>query len=116
MSKTIEKLIRIHDLRVMKKEFENEETASRYEEIGFKISQVDMIQEAIDDLVKKTDPEAYRIYLRVSEKYERPLVPTKDGICYGCFVTMPTAQSSTLFKDKEIATCTNCGRILYPLE
>jgi predicted nucleic acid-binding Zn-ribbon protein len=116
MSNTLDKLIRIHDLRVMKKEFENEEMASVYKEIGFEINQVEMIQEAIDELVKKIDPEIFKIYMRVATKYDRPLVPTKDGVCYGCFVAMPTAEATSLFKDKEIVKCSNCGRLLYLLE
>ena len=116
MQSTLDKLIILHDLRVMKREFENEETASKYKEIGFEIDQLDLIQKAIDDLVKKIDQKVYRLYLRVSAKYERPLVPTKDGICYGCFVRIPTAEASVLFRDSEIAVCSNCGRLLYPLK
>jgi len=115
MSNTLDTLIRIHDLRVMKKEFENEETASKYKEIGFEINQVEMIQEAIDELVKKIDGNVFKIYMRIASKYDRPLVPTKDGICYGCFEAIPTAMATSLFKDSEIAKCSNCGRLLYDL-
>jgi len=116
MSNALNILIRIHDLRVMKKEFENEETASKYKEIGFEINQVDMIQDAVDELVKKIDVNIFKLYMRVASKYERPLVPTKDGICYGCFEAIPTAMASSLFKESEIAKCSNCGRLLYELE
>jgi predicted nucleic acid-binding Zn-ribbon protein len=116
MSNTLDILIRIHDLRIMKKEFENEETASKYKEIGFEINQVELIQDAIDELVKKIDERYYKLYMRVATKYERPLVPVKDGICYGCFEAMPTAEVSSLFKNAEIAKCSNCGRLVYPLE
>ncbi len=116
MSKTLDTLIRIHDLTLMKKEFENEATASIYKEIGFDISHVHLIQQAIDGLEKKIDPNVLKLYKRVSAKYDRPLVPTKAGICYGCFVAIPTAEAFGMFKDKEFATCSNCGRLLYPLE
>jgi len=115
MSNTLDTLIRIHDLRAMKKEFEDEETASKYKEIGFEINQVELIQEAIDELVKKIDEYVFKTYMRVAAKYERPLVPTKDGICYGCFEAIPTSMATTLFKDSEIAKCSNCGRLLYSL-
>lgn len=116
MSNTLDKLIVLHDLRVMKREYENEETASKFKEMGFEISQVEMIQKAIEELEKKIDPKVYKTYIRVATKYERPIVPTKDGICLGCFVAMPTAEAAVLFKNSEIAICSNCGRLLYPIE
>ncbi|MFQ6102676.1 MAG: C4-type zinc ribbon domain-containing protein [Candidatus Glassbacteria bacterium] len=116
MSNNLDKLIILHDLWVMKREFENEETASKYKEIGFEINQVEMIQEAIDELMKKIDPSVLKMYMRIATKYERPIVPTKDGICYGCFVAMPTAEATSLFKDTDIAKCSNCGRLLYLLK
>ncbi len=115
MSSTLDQLIALQDLREMKKEFENEETASKYKEIGFEINHVEMIQKTIEDLEKKIDPAILKKYERVAAKYDRPLVPTKDGVCYGCFVAMPTAEAANLFKDVEIAQCSNCSRLLYPL-
>jgi predicted nucleic acid-binding Zn-ribbon protein len=116
MSTTLDKLIILHDLRVMKKEYESEETASKYKEMGFEISRLDMIEKAIEELEKKIEPKVYKTYIRVATKYERPIVPTKNGICLGCFVAMPTAEAAVLFRDAEIEICSNCGRLLYPLE
>lgn len=50
-------------------------------------------------------------------KYDRPLVPVRKGVCYGCFVRFPTAKLSDLGGQEGEAplTCESCGRLLYEI-
>ena len=45
-------------------------------------------------------------------KHERPMVPVRNGVCYGCFVSFPTARLSDFEGDVPL-TCESCGRLLY---
>ena len=56
-----------------------------------------------------------RRYEAIAAKYERPLVPARKGVCFGCFVRFPTAQESALGESGEPTICESCGRLLYPI-
>lgn len=68
-------------------------------------------------LKEEIDPQLLRRYERIAEKYDRPLVPVRRGVCYGCFVQFPTAKLSDLGGEEGEAplTCESCGRLLYEI-
>jgi predicted nucleic acid-binding Zn-ribbon protein len=43
----------------------------------------------------------------------RTVVPVLQGICYGCFMAVPTAWASEVERNARIDVCQNCGRFLY---
>ena len=43
----------------------------------------------------------------------RMVVPVIGGICYGCFVSIPTSRSGEL--NDTVKTCESCGRFIYVL-
>lgn len=83
-----------------------------YEELGFESLDEEAIDAEIESLEEEIDPSVLRRYERIAEKYDRPLVPVRQGICYGCFVRFPTAKLSDL-EAEEPMTCESCGRLLY---
>ena len=36
-----------------------------------------------------------------------------NGICYGCFVSIPTALASDVRRNDEVRHCDHCGRFIY---
>ena len=107
MNATIERLIALQDLLQLKRDLEDQS----YEELGFETAGVEAIDTEIESLRSAIEPTLLRRYDMIASKYERPLVPARKGICYGCFVRFPTAKASG--KSDEPQTCDNCGRLLY---
>jgi len=116
MGEQLDFLIKIQDLTNRKKEMENDATVEKFEEMGFKIDrqrEMEILEEAIQRLLKKLDPSTQSLYNRVRKKYVRPLTPVINGTCYGCFVAVPTAQDTGKKEEDTVETCSNCGRIIY---
>ncbi|MDX1622610.1 MAG: hypothetical protein R3199_01345 [Gemmatimonadota bacterium] len=108
LNETIERLIALQDLLQLKRDIQQ----ASYEELGFESLDEEAIDAEIESLEKEIDPSVLRRYERIAAKYDRPLVPVRKGICYGCFVRFPTAKLSDL-EEEEPMTCESCGRLLY---
>ena len=107
MNATIERLIALQDLLQLKHDLEDRS----YEKLGFETDGVEAIDTEIESLRGEIEPTLLRRYDMIASKYDRPLVPARQGICYGCFVRFPTAQLSQTSDEPQI--CENCGRLLY---
>lgn len=108
MNSTIERLIALRDLRQLKRDLEDKS----YGEIGFETDgAVEALEAEIQSLKTEIGPRMLRRYEKIAAKYERPLVPMRKGVCYGCFVRFPTAKLSQV--SEEPLTCESCGRLLY---
>ncbi|MDX1661052.1 MAG: C4-type zinc ribbon domain-containing protein [Gemmatimonadota bacterium] len=110
LNETTERLIALQDLLQLKRDIEE----TSYEELGFEKPEVESIEAEIESLREEIDPAVLRRYERISEKYDRPLVPVRKGVCYGCFVRFPTARMSEL-SEATPTTCESCGRLLYQI-
>ncbi len=116
MGEQLDNLIKIQDLKNRKIEMENDSLVEQFEEMGFRIDkqrEIEILDEAIQEIIRKLDHSTQDLYNRVSRKYSRPLTPVINGTCYGCFVAVPTAQDTGKKEDETIETCSNCGRIIY---
>ncbi len=82
-----------------------------YAAIGFETDGETGIDTEIESLRDEIDQPLLRRFDRIATKYDRPLVPVRNGVCYGCFVKYPTAKISEL-GDTPIP-CESCGRLLY---
>lgn len=110
MNTTIERLIALHDLLELRRDLEDK----GYEEVGFETDGgIQAVEAEIAELRPEIDPQVLRRYETIASKYERPLVPIRKGVCYGCFVRFPTAKLSQA--SEEPTTCESCGRLLYPV-
>jgi len=106
-------LMFLQDLLTLKKEMQDFQVVEKYEEMGFELARREHIEEAIKEVTEQLDPVLYQRFLRIAEKYDRPLAPVKDGVCYGCFVSTPTGSKLVTEKQDVIEFCNHCGRILY---
>ena len=108
---TIERLIALQDLLQLKRDLKDRS----YEELGFETGDVSAIDAEIQSLEEEIEPAIMRRYQAIRRKYDRPLVPVRRGVCYGCFVKFPTARLSEMSEQDAPILCESCGRMLYQI-
>ncbi len=106
-------LMFLQDLLMLKKEMEDFQVVEKYEEMGFDLEKKEKIEEAIREVTGQLDAELHHRFQMIANKYDRPLAPVKNGVCYGCFVSAPTGSKLVTQKKDVIEFCNHCGRILY---
>jgi predicted nucleic acid-binding Zn-ribbon protein len=113
----MEILLQIQDLRAQREELEEAGSARDFEEQEFGID-VDValgqLDEKIGDLRGELNPQI-RGRLDRMVRAGRPVVPLINGVCYGCFVAIPTS-TAALGNTGELRYCDNCGRFLYVVD
>jgi len=111
MHKQLELLIMLHDMDLLLQEVNHEK------KVGFEIKkQKNDIHKARDKVAEDLEPSLLKRYEKLLEKYPRAVAPVIDGVCYGCFVTLPTSIVIRMNKNEEVAICPNCGRFIYWFE
>ena len=116
MHPQLEILLELQDLKAQKKDMEigdAEETSREIEENVFRISAAEAVahlDEKIAEMQAALETEVRARYEAVSSRRSRAVVPVVDGICYGCFVAMPTSMIRT---NDEIRWCEHCGSFVY---
>jgi hypothetical protein len=67
-----------------------------------------------EELASAVDESARARYERlVRSKGENVVVGVQHGVCGGCHMRLPPQLLVTCQAEKELVTCSNCGRILY---
>jgi predicted nucleic acid-binding Zn-ribbon protein len=118
MHPQLELLLEIQDLRAQS--FSLHEVPDRtVESKVFDVEIEDAIRlldEKVVELEDRLSPEVQQRYRMITEKGDRAVVPVLSGICYGCFINVPTAWSSEADRNRRMAVCENCGRFLYHVD
>jgi uncharacterized protein len=115
MDSQLEILLEIQDLQAQKRALGDEALADVEEEV-FELrpaEALEILDGKIEELTDRLDPDVRRRWREVTSTMERAVVPVLNGICYGCFVAIPTAWSSKAARNEGISTCDHCGRFLY---
>jgi predicted nucleic acid-binding Zn-ribbon protein len=105
---TIERLIALQDLQQIQRDVQE----ASYEALGFEKPDPAGIDAEVESLRQEIDPLFLKRFDHIRRKHERPMVPVRNGVCYGCFVSFPTARLSDFEGDVPL-TCESCGRLLY---
>ena len=116
MHDQLELMLEIQDLRAQKASLENESNMREVESDLFDMQVEDAVRvlaEKLDDLEERLETDVRRRYRQLTEKEMRPIVPVLQGICYGCFMAVPTAWGSEAERNERLDICQNCGRFLY---
>jgi predicted nucleic acid-binding Zn-ribbon protein len=115
MHPQLEILLELQDLKAQKREME--EAAEQYtREIESEVFQVKPedavahLQGKIDEMEGTLEPEVLKRYRLIAGRRPRAVVPVLQGMCYGCFMDMPTAVVKT---NEEIRWCEHCGSFVY---
>ena len=76
-------------------------------------SHTDALDQAIDALSSKLDPQPKAIYQRLYKKSHIVMAPMSDGCCAVCGMRLPISQVQQVRLAKTLQTCSSCGRMLY---
>ncbi len=115
MHPQLEILLELQDLKAQQREMEveEEESSLEIERKVFRVRPEDAIadlQAKIEEMEAALEAEVASRYRLIAGKRARAVVPVLNGMCYGCFMAMPTAMSKT---NEQIRWCENCGCFVY---
>ena len=67
-----------------------------------------------DEIAKEIDPNLLRNFERIANgKNGVGIVPVEDGVCTGCYMTLPPQIVGRVRRNEDVIYCQNCARILY---
>ncbi|KPK70515.1 hypothetical protein AMJ71_02940 [candidate division TA06 bacterium SM1_40] len=113
MHPQLELLIMLHDVDLLLKELENANRARQESDFGFVISRHEEVAAAKGQIEQQLDSDLLQEYRRLETRYGRAVAPVVGGVCYGCFMRLPTDISVSKQRNEELFRCINCGRYLY---
>ena len=76
-------------------------------------SQIDKLNDAIDAIKRKLDPQVDALYQRLYKKSHIVMAAMSNGCCSVCGMQVPIAQSQQVRLAQHLVTCSSCGRILF---
>ncbi len=79
-------------------------------------SHLDALNDSIDALVDKLEPQPKTFYQRLYKKDHLVMSPMVDGCCGVCGMRLPVSQVQQVRLAKTIQMCSSCGRILFDEE
>ncbi|MEJ2483984.1 MAG: C4-type zinc ribbon domain-containing protein [Gemmatimonadota bacterium] len=115
MHPQLELLLELQDLNTQRKSLA-EDGLSEVESSVFELrpaEALEILDAKIEELAERLDPPVRDRFSEVSRSLGRAVAPVLNGICYGCFVAIPTAWSSEVGRNERINVCDQCGRFLY---
>ncbi|MBI4410642.1 MAG: hypothetical protein HY561_13090 [Gemmatimonadetes bacterium] len=116
MHPQLEILLQIQDLKTQRRELAETERERQVEELEFHVNVEEAVQELdhkIAEMEAQLTPAIRNRYARIASGRGRAVVPVIQGICYGCFVSIPTALATDSARNDQIRHCDHCGRFLY---
>jgi len=110
-------LLEIQDLHLQRTALLEEPGFDSVEQKHFNIdpeSAAEAIDQKIGELKEELEPGIRRRFERGFPTLGRMVVPVIGGVCYGCFVSIPT--SRTTDRNQGVQICESCGRFIYILK
>lgn len=111
-------LLEIQDLRSKVRELADDSALEELEQEHFHIDPAqarEQLEERALGLEEELSPPVRNRLDRVKGSLDRVVVPVINGVCYGCFVSIPTAVARDQDPNQDLQSCENCGRFLYIL-
>ena len=109
-------LMEIQDLHLQRSDLLEEPAAEKMESNHFNIdpqAAAQALDEKIEELKAELDPAIRQRCEKGFSSLGRMVVPVIGGVCYGCFVSIPTSRTEETNQAVEI--CESCGRFIYVL-
>ncbi|MBX6332056.1 MAG: hypothetical protein IRY91_09435 [Gemmatimonadaceae bacterium] len=108
----LEILLEIQDLQTLRRDI----AAAEYAAAGIPVDVEAFTQrltERIAEREAQLSPRTQSVYKRVAKRHERVVAPVLNGVCYACFVHVPTSRGRDKGRNTELRTCESCGRFIY---
>jgi uncharacterized protein len=117
MHPQLEILLQIQDLKSQRREIADHEREVEEQEFNINIDDAITELDARIEELKAELPANIRSRLArfVTLTGARAVVPVINGICYGCFSALPTADIMEMQRNDRVNHCEHCGRFLYVL-
>jgi uncharacterized protein len=112
----LEVLLQIQDLKAQRRELEEGKSERLVQEEAFQLdveTAVARLDAKIIEVTAELSPGVRKRYERVAVHGERVVAPVINGVCYGCFVAIPTSIASDAGERAKLRNCENCARFLY---
>lgn len=109
-------LLEIQDLYLQRAALLEEPGLEQVEENHFNIDPAvaaEALEEKIEELKEQLDPAIRQRCERGFPTLGRMVVPVIGGVCYGCFVSIPTSRTGET--NQQVQICESCGRFIYVL-
>jgi predicted nucleic acid-binding Zn-ribbon protein len=119
MHPQLELLLQIQDLKSQRRELAESEPGREVEAREFHIDLEEAVRQLdahIEELKRELPPPVRGRLEKLARTGGRAVVPIINGICYGCFMAVPTASASLLGHNDVFSYCENCGRFLYSVQ
>ncbi len=113
MHKELELLIQLHDLDMMIRDTTEERYATEETDLGFVIRNLPSLRQAREDLREQISLDTLDHYDKLFSKFGRAIAPVNNGICYGCFIQLPTQFEQKSKRNDGVGVCPKCRRFLY---
>jgi len=113
MHRELELLIKLHDIDMMIRDASEERYASEEKDLGFVLANLASLRKARAEIREQISPETISHYDKLFKKFGRAIAPVNGGICYGCFLQLPTLFVQDSNENEGIGVCPKCRRFLY---
>jgi predicted nucleic acid-binding Zn-ribbon protein len=119
MHPQLEILLQLQDLRAQRRELDAQGAGETTEKVESEIFQVDLarardeLDAKIREIEEHLEPVVRDRDRRLAAGRGRAVVPVIRGICYGCFMAVPSAVAAARDANETLSVCQNCGRFLY---
>lgn len=115
MHPQLEILLELQDLKGQQRELAEaaEDSIHEIERKVFRVKPEDaaaQLQAKIEEMESALAPEIANRYRVICNRRNRAVAPVLSGICYGCFMAVPTGVPPS---NDEIRWCEHCGSFLY---
>jgi len=73
------------------------------------------LRQKAEELVEELKPNVRERFRKMVKRFDRAVVPVIGGVCFGCFVSIPTATAGEQDPNADLQSCETCGRFIYIL-
>jgi predicted nucleic acid-binding Zn-ribbon protein len=101
-------VVRLHDLDLLLEEARAGGVRERAHRGGLPEGRLEGLEQERGRLAERLDRRWSLAYERAHRRYGRAVVPVRERVCQGCFVTLPTAAHPEI-----LSVCEHCARILF---